>query len=578
MRGTAASAGIGRGTAFVLASAVGAPAPRRPVSSEEVGGELTRLEAALERAEGELIAVRMSVSDKIGAREGEIFAAQALVVRDPLLRNRISDLIRDQKINAEAAVADVVESFTRSFGEIPDPYFRERASDVRDVGRRVLAALIGVHEQLEVPPGAVIVADELLPSVTARLEVGHIRAFASEHGGRFSHASIMARSQGIPSVTGIPGVARTVRTGDRLIVDGIAGAIFVNPSDAVEREYERLEREIRADKDRLRETVDLPAVTLDGASIGLLANAGKFADTEAALLYQADGIGLYRTEFAYAIRDDFPTEDEQFEFLERAAARLHPRRVVFRLLDLGADKQLRYFPLPPARNPSLAERGIRLLLKHPELLRRQLRAFLRVSASHPISILLPMVSGIDDVRRTRAVIHEVEAELRAAAVPFDPQVPIGAMVEIPSAVLVARDLAKEVDFFSLGTNDLVQYVLAADREDESVASYYQPLHPAVLRLIASLAEVASQTGRPLTICGDIAGDPLYTELLLGLGLRALSVAPGEIPGVKHRIRTIDLGEARRFAQRVLELGTAAEVEDSVATRVLHADSRPALLR
>ena len=423
------------------------------------------------------------------------------------------------------------------------------------------------------PEGSVVVADELLPSVTARLEVGQIRAFVSEHGGRFSHASIMARSQGIPAVTGVPGAARSVKTGDRLIVDGIAGALFVNPSDAVEREYERLEREIRADKDRLRETVDLPAVTLDGTTIGLMANAGKFADTEAALLYNADGIGLYRTEFAYAIRDEFPTEDEQFEFLERAAGRLHPRRVVLRLLDIGADKQLPYFPLPPSRNPSLAERGIRLLLKHPELLRRQLRAFLRVSASHPISILIPMVTGIDDVRRTRAIFHEVQSELRAAGVPFDPQVPIGAMVEIPSAVLVARDLAREVDFFSLGTNDLVQYVLAADREDESVASYYQPMHPAVLRLVGSLAEVAGQTGRPLSICGDIAGDPFYTELLLGLGLRTLSVAPGEILGVKHRIRTTDLGEAHAFAQAALELGTPAEIEDLVAKR-LQLDSRP----
>jgi phosphotransferase system enzyme I (PtsI) len=574
MRGVAVSPGIGRGVAFVLASAVGAPVPRRAIAPDQVGVELARLEAALERAERELAAVRRSVNDKIGAREGEIFAAQALVVRDPLLRDQISTLIRDQKLNAEAAVADVVEGFTRSFGEIPDPYFRERGSDIRDVGRRVLAALLGgVHEPLEVPEGSVIVADELLPSVTARLDVGQIRALVSEHGGRFSHASIMARSQGIPAVTGVGGVCRAVKTGDRLIVDGIAGTLFVNPSEAVEREYERLERDITADRDRLRETVDLPAVTLDGTSIGLLANVGKFADTEAALLYRADGIGLYRTEFAYAIRDELPTEDEQFEFLERAAARLHPRRLVFRLLDLGADKQLPYFPLPSARNPSLAERGIRLLLRHPELLRRQLRAFLRVSASHPISILIPMVSGVDDVRRTRAILQDVQDALRSAGVPFDPQVPIGVMVEVPSAVLVARELAREVDFFSLGTNDLVQYVLAADREDESVAAYYQPLHPAVLRLIGSLAEVASQTGRPLTICGDIAGDPFYTELLLGLGLRALSVAPGEILEVKQRVRTTDLRQARTFAQAVLELGTPAEIEDLMASRLRDHHSR-----
>ncbi len=569
LRGTAVSPGIGRGSAFVLAFASGAAAPRRGISTEEVDVELARLEEALARAEEELAAVRSSVSDKIGPREGEIFTAQALVVRDPMLRSQISALIRDQRINAEAAVAEVVESFTKTFGEIPNPYLRERASDIRDVGRRVLAALVGTHEQLEVPEGAVVVAEELLPSVTARLEVGHIRAFVSEHGGRFSHASIMARSQGMPAVTGIPGASRAIETGNRLIVDGITGVVFVNPSDAVEREYERLETEIRADRDRLRETVDLPAVTLDGTQIGLLANAGKLADTEAALLYKADGIGLYRTEFAYAIRDDFPTENEQFEFLERAAARLHPRRVVFRLLDLGADKQLPYFPLPLRRNPLLAERGIRLLLNHPELLRRQLRAFLRVSASHPVSILLPMVSGVEDVRRTREVLRDAQEELRAAGLPFDPRVLIGAMIEIPAAVLVARDLAKEVDFFSLGTNDLVQYVLAADREDESVAPYYQPLHPAVLRLISSLADVASQTGRPLTICGDIAGDPLYTELLLGLGLRALSVAPGEILGVKHRIRTIELGEARAFARTVLELGSAAEIENLVGNRLPH---------
>ena len=567
MRGTAVSPGIGRGTAYVLATAGGAPAPRREISLAEVGGELARFEAALGTAERDLAALRASVGDRIGAPEGEIFAAQALVVRDPMLKHQISALIRDHRINVEAAVAEVVESFTRSFDEIPDTYLRERASDIRDVGRRVLDALLGVHEHLEVPEGAVVVADELLPSMTARLEFGHIRALVSERGGRFSHTSILARSQGMPAVTGVSGASRMVKTGDRLLVDGIAGAVFVNPSQAVEREYERLETEIGAHKDRLRDNVDLPAVTLDGTTIGLLANANKLADTEAALLYKADGIGLYRTEFAYAIRSDFPTEHEQFELLERAAARLHPRRVVFRLLDLGADKQLPYFPLPMARNPSLAERGIRLLLKHTELLRRQLRALLRVSALHPISILLPMVSGVEDVRRTRNIVREVQGELRAEGLPFDPQVLIGAMVEIPSAVLVARRLADEVDFFSLGTNDLVQYVLAADREDESVAPYYQPLHPAVLRLISSLADVAKETRRPLTICGDIAGDPFYTELLLGLGLRALSVAPGEILGIKDQIRQIDLGEARAFAQAVLELGSVAEIEAVVAKRV-----------
>ncbi len=351
-----------------------------------------------------------------------------------------------------------------------------------------------------------------------------------------------------------------------MIVDGIAGVVFVNPPRAVEREYERLETDIRTGKDKLHELVDLPAVTADGTAIGLFANASKLADTEAAMLYKADGIGLYRTEFGYAIRSALPTEEEQFEFLERAAQRLHPRRITFRLLDIGGDKQLSSLPLPASRNPSLAERGIRLLLKHPDVLKRQLRAFLRVSANHPISILLPVVGGLEEVRRTRQIIGEVERELAATGQAFDPKIPLGAMIEIPAAALIARQLAEEVDFFSLGTNDLVQYVLAADREDETVAPYYQPLHPAVLRLVGSVADVARETGRPLTICGDIAGDPLYTELLLGLGLRGLSVAPGEILAVKNRIRKTTLAEARAFAERALALGSATEVESFVAER------------
>jgi phosphotransferase system enzyme I (PtsI) len=286
------------------------------------------------------------------------------------------------------------------------------------------------------------------------------------------------------------------------------------------------------------------------------------------MLYKADGIGLYRTEFGYSIRSALPTEEEQFEFLERAAQRLHPRRITFRLLDIGGDKQLSYFPLPASRNPSLAERGIRLLLKHPDVLKRQLRAFLRVSAKHPISILLPVVGGPEEIRRTRRIIGEVQTELAAAGQAFDPKIPIGAMIEIPAAALIARQLAEEVDFFSLGTNDLVQYVLAADREDETIAPYYQPLHPAVLRLIGSVADAARETGRPLTICGDIAGDPLYTELLLGLGLRALSVASGEILVVKDRIRKTALGAARAFAEQALALGSASEVEALVAERQL----------
>jgi phosphoenolpyruvate-protein phosphotransferase (PTS system enzyme I) len=316
----------------------------------------------------------------------------------------------------------------------------------------------------------------------------------------------------------------------------------------------------------LRSLVGLPSVTRDGTAIPLLANVNKFADTEAALLNGAEGIGLYRTEFAFSIRPRFPTEEEQYEFLARAAERFHPRTVVFRLLDLGGDKVLPYFPLPPSRNPSLAQRGVRLLLRHLDMLKPQLRAFLRVSAAHPVSILLPVVAGLEEVREAREVVRQVQGELAAAGTPFRRDIPIGAMIEIPSAANMARTLAREVDFLSLGTNDLVQYVLAADREDESVAGYYQPLHPGVLRLVHSVAEAAESAGCELTICGEMAGDPAHAELLVGLGLRRFSVAPGEMLEVKEAIRAMRLDDARDLARAALELGTVAEIEALLEAR------------
>lgn len=284
------------------------------------------------------------------------------------------------------------------------------------------------------------------------------------------------------------------------------------------------------------------------------------------MLYQADGVGLYRTEFGFLVRDALPTEEQQYEILELAAARIHPRRLVLRLLDIGGDKELPYLPLPSVRNPSLGQRGMRLLLSRPEILRSQLRAFLRVSAAHPVSILLPMVGGLDEVRATRAVLGEVMQELATEGKLFDAAIPLGAMIEVPAAALVAAALAREVDFLSLGTNDLVQYVLAADREDGSVADYYRPLHPGVLQLIRGVAIAARDAGRPLTICGEMAGDPAHTELLLGLGLRAFSVAPGEMLEVKRAIRNVSLPEAEALASEVLSLGSAADVEALMLSR------------
>ena len=562
LKGTGVSAGVAQGTAYVLACGYRSAVPQRNIRASEVAGERARFDGAVSRADAELVKLQNDVRERIGATQAEIFAAQRLVLKDASLRDRVLRAIEEKRVNLEASVAEVFDEYARSLEGTSDGYLRERASDIHDVRRRVLSALTEQPGRAgpKVPDGAIVVSDELLPSVTARLELDHVRGFVTERGNKFSHSSILARSLGTPAVAGVPGASARIKTGDRIIVDGVAGVVFVNPDSSIEREYERLAADLRTSKEELRHLVDLSSVTLDGTTLPLLANVNKFSDTEAAFLYNADGIGLYRTEFTFSIRSAFPTEEEQYEFLERAAERMHPRKLAFRLVDLGGDKILPYFPLPPSRNPSLAERGIRLLFRHHEVLKPQLRAFLRVSARHPISILLPVVVGLEDVRQARQIVRQVQDELSAEGRPFNPDIPVGAMIEVPSAALMARTLANELDFLSLGTNDLVQYVLAADREDEGTAPYYQPLHPAVLRLIQSVVDAARSAGRELSICGEMAGDPLHTALLLGLGLRELSVAPGQMLEVKNAIRRTRLEDARQLARIALELGSASEVE------------------
>jgi phosphotransferase system enzyme I (PtsI) len=562
IKGTGVSAGVAQGRAYVLTCGYRSAVPQRSIAPSEVDGERRRLDSAVARAEGELLVLQEDVREKIGATQADIFGAQRLILGDASLRDQVLRAVEQRRINVEAAVSDVFEEYTRHLESLPDGVLQSRAADIHDVRRRVISALAtgSGGECPEIPDGAIVVSDELLPSVTARLELANVRAFVTARGNKFSHSSILARSLGTPAVAGVPSAPVQIKTGDRLIVDGVAGVVFVNPESAIEREYDRLAADLQSSKEKLRHLVDLSSATLDGTTLPLLANVSKFSDTEAALLNNADGIGLYRTEFTFSIRSAFPTEEDQFEFLERAAERMHPRKLIFRLVDLGGDKVLPYFPLPPSRNPSLAERGIRLLLRHVDVLKTQLRAFLRVSARHPVSILLPVVVGIEDVRQAREVVRQVQYELSAEGKRFNPAIPIGAMIEVPSAALMTRTLAKEVDFLSLGTNDLVQYVLAADREDESTAPYYQPLHPAVLGLIDTVVEGARRTGRDLAICGEMAGDPLHTALLLGLGLRELSVAPGQMLEVKDAIRRTRLEEARQLAGIALELGSAAEVE------------------
>ena len=561
--GEVASSGVARGLAFVCACVEPTTVPRRVIHETETQKEMEKLDAAISEAEKELLDLQERVQQKAGKQEANIFEAQILLLHDLSLREEISTRCLTQKINVEAALDEAIEKLTSLFVRLEDPYFRERAADLRDVGKRLLDILTRCQrsEIPNIPDGSVIVTSELLPSVTAQLDGQMIRGLIAEKGGQTAHATILARALGIPLLIRVPDATTIIRTDDRLIVDGLAGRVFINPAPAILREYDRLEADLQAHRSALKGLIELPAMTLDGVQIKLCANIGKSADAVAAATLNADGVGLYRTEFVFLVQDHFPSEEEQYQIYRTTAEHLKPREVVIRVLDIGSDKLLPYFPLPLEANPALGCRGIRLLLAHPEILRSQLRAILRLSATHPVSILFPMVGGMEDLFGAKAAIASAKASLAAERQPFNPRVPIGAMIETPSAAIMTERLAQAVDFFSIGTNDLVQYVLTTDRASNEVASYYEPLHPAMLQVLASVASAAKANRKSISICGEMAGNPAYTQLLLGLGFRSLSVSPSEILEIKNSIRSISMQQAEDFTRRILQLNTIQEIKD-----------------
>ena len=561
--GEVASSGLARGTAIVCACAKRITVARRVINPKEIEAEMVKLDAAIATVEDELIDLQKKARQSLGDQSAGIFQAHAGLLRAPSLREKIRAGCLDRNINVEAAVAEAIETLASAFAQMEDPYLRERAADLQDIGNRLLDALTR-NQPSEIPvfpDGSVLVTSELFPSVTARLDSQSIRGVVVEKGGQTAHATILARELGIPLLIRVPDATKRIRTGDRLVVDGLAGRVFINPASQVLEEYDRLESDLRAHRTALQTMVDLPAVTSDGSPISLSANIGKTADAMAAVAANADGVGLYRTEFVFLVQDHLPSEEEQYRIYRATAEHSKPRHVVVRLLDIGGDKPLHYLPLSVEANPSLGLRGTRLLLAHGEILRPQVRAVLRISATHPVSILLPMVSGMEDVRAVKTVIESEKAKLAAEGQAFHARIPIGAMIETPSAAVMIGRLAQEVDFFSVGTNDLVQYLLTTDRASSTLASYYDPVHPAVIHVLASLASTAGEKQKEISICGEMAGNPAYTQLLLGLGFRSLSVRPGELLEVKNAVRSTSVEDARNLAARVLQCDTVQEIKD-----------------
>jgi phosphotransferase system enzyme I (PtsP) len=525
------------------------------------------LRAALDEARRELHEVREEVGERFGPEFAAVFNTHIQILEDSGFVHHLDEIVRRHG-DALRALRDTLGVYRATFESIEDPYFRERGDDIHDAVLRVAACLLGVrHHNVPLVEGAILVADVILPNHFATLEVEKVGAIVSEHGGATSHGAIFARSLEIPLVTGAAGVLAAARPGEFAIVDGSLGRVYLSPDDALRREYERAQRRYAVEVEHLDALAGRPAETRDGRPIALTANCGLWNDVALVDRHGAEGIGLFRTELLALAHRGFPQEDEQERLYERVAAHLAPRRVTIRTLDLGGDKAVPIPGLEHEDNPQLGWRSIRMLLSNERAFRAQLRAILRASAHRNVRLLLPMVSTLSELRQSLVLVEESKQELAQRGLDFDPDIPVGIMIEVPSAALIADALAAECDFFSVGTNDLTQYTLAVDRGNERVDHLYDPLHPAVLALIDRGVRAARRHGIPISVCGEMAGDPLAVPLLVGLGVGELSAAPGAVPAIKEIIRALDSGELEETARRALELGTAEEVKALAAERL-----------
>ncbi len=557
IEGIAASEGIAIGPAYLYQSEE-IIVPRHTNADPEL--EWTRLQEALARAENQLGLLREKVARESGEEEAQIFDAHIMMLTDPTLMAEVQTLISEQTLKAEAALNEAMAGQIAMLEALDDSYMAARAADLRDIAQRVTRILLGLETEAlsELSEPAIVVAHDLTPSDTAALDKNAVLGFCTAVGGPTAHTAILARSLGLPAVVGAGDEIMEIRPGTTLILDGGSGQIFVSPDPVTQERYRLRQTELSAQQAAAKEAAQAAAQTGDGQQVEVVANIGSVDEAETILAFGAEGVGLLRTEFLYLERDTVPTEEEQFEAYHRIAEVLGQRPLIIRTLDVGGDKALPYLSTPPEENPFLGHRGIRLCLAEPETFKSQLRAILRAACGHNIKVMFPMVASVDEVRRAKACLEEARAELVADGVPYG-QPEIGIMVEIPAAAITADQLAHEVDFFSIGTNDLTQYTLAADRTNTLVQSIADALHPAVLRLIAETIRQAHQAGIWVGLCGELAGNAAAVPVLLGLGLDEFSMAATAIPGVKAAIRTWSLPEAKAVAEAALQQKDAADV-------------------
>lgn len=541
----------------------------RSISDEGIEAEKERFLGAVAKSREQLEHVRSQIKVSAHHEHALIIDTHIAILDDDLFRGATLKIIEEEKINAEFALRKVLDETGKIFNEINDNYLKERFTDVDFVGERTLRNLVGRSEQhvSDIDKPSVIVAHDLSPADTAQMNREKVLGFAISRGGPTSHTAIIARSLEIPAVVAVEKLFYSLRDGDKIIIDGTTGRVVIRPNaelteffENLLREYQEIDRELHAD-------VHLPAVTLDGHRISVSANIEIIHELPLVEKHGADSIGLYRTEYLYLDRSDAPSEEEHYQNYARAVKAVKPGSVTIRTLDLGGDKFSHAFPVAPELNPAMGLRAIRFCLREVGIFRLQLRAILRASAHGKVRVMFPMISGVSEVREALRHLNEVKEELKREGLPFDEKIQVGCMIEIPSAAILAERLAEEVDFFSIGTNDLIQYTLAIDRINEHVSYLYEPLHPAVLSLIRGVARAARQAGKDVAMCGEMAGIPMYIPLLVGLGITTLSMPSQAIPRAKRIIRAIRLDETRKLAQDIFRFDTAAEINNFLREKI-----------
>ncbi|MCI1694262.1 phosphoenolpyruvate--protein phosphotransferase [Aneurinibacillus aneurinilyticus] len=557
VEGIAASAGIAIARAFLLKSS-DFHIERKTIGSAK--REMVRLAAALEKAKQELESVKQRAQAKLGEDKAAIFAAHLLVLQDPEFIGPIQNKIREENINVEFAVREVANMYIGMFEQLDNEYMKERAADIRDVTQRLLAHLLGVKlaDLQAISEEVIIVAEDVTPSDTAQMDTRYVKGFATDIGGRTSHSAIMARSLEIPAVVGTKQVTEAVEPNMWIVVDGLDGNVIINPTDEELEAYRKKQAQYEAQRATWAKLVNEKTVTADGVRIELAANIGTPEDIESVLKNGAEGIGLYRTEFLYMGRTQLPSEEEQYNAYKTVLEKMDGKPVVIRTLDIGGDKELPYLNMPKELNPFLGFRAIRLCLEMQDMFRVQLRALLRASMFGNLKIMFPMIATLEEFRQAKQIVEEEKAKLIAEGISVAGRIEIGIMVEVPATALLADVFAKEVDFFSIGTNDLIQYTMAADRMNEKVSYLYQPYHPALLRLIDMVIQAAHKEGKWAGMCGEMAGDPVAIPLLLGLGLDEFSMSASSILQARNMMKKLSREELEAHARKAMAMSTGEE--------------------